>query len=243
MSQLIIIIGRGHSGQSVIAKTLDQSGVYMGDVNTTWDLIPPEPLYEAVRIFGQHVKYLGDLRWNFGELADMPIPEEFTRLMAEYVQSVTASNASHKGWKIPEATLAYPWIVRMFPEAYYINWVRDPRDAILTPFANEQDCPATDMGRFGFPYPETGRYHWDRGISWKFLYDIVVKTPKPEHCLYVEFEDFVLHQEGTLAKLERFLGFPLEKIPIRPNAVGRWRMAEGFQCPEFLEEYLGRWRY
>jgi len=39
--------------------------------------------------------------------------------------------AEVKGWKIPETTLVFPWIRRIFPEIRYIFWVRDPRDSIL----------------------------------------------------------------------------------------------------------------
>ena len=39
----------------------------------------------------------------------------------------------------------------------------------------------------------------------------------------MRFEDFVLQQQQALANLEAFLGFPLGRIIVREDAVGRWR--------------------
>ena len=55
---------------------------------------------------------------------------------------------------------------------------------------------------------------------------MVKATPKPEHWIEVRFEDFVLRQDATLARLEDFLGFELAKIPVNPEAVDRWQRME-----------------
>jgi hypothetical protein len=51
----------------------------------------------------------------------------------------------------------------------------------------------------------------------------VKATPKPRRWTTVRFEDFVLKQDETLKKLAEFLGFPLVKIPVNPEPVGRWK--------------------
>ena len=45
----------------------------------------------------------------------MKIDPRFTKLIESYLSSVLQSPALRKGWKIPETTLIFPWIVRMFP--------------------------------------------------------------------------------------------------------------------------------
>ncbi len=101
---------------------------YTDKKNISGDLIPPDDLYEACRVMARHVRQVGDWEWDFSELHTCPIDPAFTRLVESYLSSVLGSDAEHRGWKLPETTLIYPWIVRMFPDIKYIRWIRDPRD-------------------------------------------------------------------------------------------------------------------
>jgi len=218
---LITVIGRGHSGTRAMSHTLTASGVFMGsELNKSGDLLPPDDLYEACRVMARHVKHLGGLNWDFSELHTMPIDPEFTRLVESFLSSVLSSEEPHNGWKLPETTLVLPWIVRMFPEAYYIYWTRDPRDSILNSHLTD------DLADFGIPYEPTDDLTHRRAISWLYQYDLMRSTPSPKNRIDVRFEDFVLRQDETVARLEGFLGFPIEKIPVRPESVGRWREDE-----------------
>jgi hypothetical protein len=272
---LITIIGRGHGGTRAISHTLSASGVFMGDpLNQSGDLLPPEAMYEACRVMAQHVRWLGGLCWDFGELTVMPIPTEFSELIERYLTTVQASHAEHKGWKIPETTLIIPWIVRLFPEAHYIHWVRNPRDNILARHLTD------DLHDFGIDYPDADSFlqeHYPdlwqqafgesqkavqsadsvdqpdpldilrnrirRAISWQYQYEIVKATPKPLHWIRVRFEDFVLHQEATVARLEEYLGIPLARIPVRTEAVGRYSAIDGVSYFDFLEEGMREFGY
>ena len=130
---LITIIGRGHSGTRSISHTLSASGVFMGEpLNVSGDLLPPEKMYDACRVFAQYVKYEGNNKWDFSVVNTCPIPGEFKVLIEEYLHTVFESKNEYKGWKIPETTLVYPWIARLYPDIKYIFWVRDPRDCILS---------------------------------------------------------------------------------------------------------------
>jgi hypothetical protein len=228
---LITIIGRGHSGTRAMSHTLSASGVFMGEpLNVSGDLLPPEPMYDACRIIARHVRWQGDLTWNFDALHSLPIDPEFRRLVEQYLHTVLESDAEHQGWKIPETTLALPWIGRMFPDAKYIFWVRDPRDCILGEHLTD------DLKDFGIDYPATENERRRRAISWKYQNDLVRATPRPKHWIKVRFEDFVLRQDETLARLEEFLGFDLARIPVRPEAVGRWRSDDGEYEFDFLND-------
>jgi hypothetical protein len=217
---MITVIGRGHSGTRAMSHTLSASGVYMGDkTNCAGDLVPASDLYEACRIMSRHVKYLGDMRWDFKKLHTMPIDPAFTRLVESYLASVLASDAERKGWKLPENTLIFPWLVRMFPDIYYIYWIRDPRDCILGRHLTD------DLAAFGVPHDRTEDTRMRRAMSWKYQVELVRATPRPKHFITIRFEDFVLRQENTLRQLETYLGFSLEQIPVGAEAVGRWRRA------------------
>jgi hypothetical protein len=230
---MITVIGRGHSGTRAMSHTLTASGVYMGaQLNVSGDLIPPEDMYEACRVMARHVVYLGNNHWDFSKLHAVPIDPAFTRLIESFLASVLASDAPRKGWKIPETTLVFPWIVRMFPEIHYIYWVRDPRDCILGKHVTD------DLSEFGIPYDKTEDVRLRRAISWEYQVELVKATPKPKHWHTVRFEDFVLDQDRTLAKLEKYLGFPLAKIPVDPTRIGQWKKDTGVHDFDFFRADL-----
>jgi hypothetical protein len=237
-AELVTVIARGHSGTRAIAQTLYASGVYMGAlVNDAGDLLPARNMYDACRILARHVVWKGGLEWDFSRLHTMPIPPEFQALVRSYLASVLSNKAAARGWKLPETALVYPWIVRMFPQARYILWIRDPRDCVLGEHLTD------DLSDFGVPYPKTDDAILRRAISWKYQYDIVKATPRPSHWIEVRFEDFVLEQEKTLARLEEFLGMPLARIVVRPDAVGRWKRERCADSFDFLVPAMADCRY
>ncbi len=234
----VTIIGRGHSGTRAISHTLSASGVFMGEpLNPMGDLLPPEAMYAACRVLARHVTWRGGLEWDWSALAALPIPAVFTQLIDSYLVSVRASPAEHTGWKIPETTLVYPWIVRLFPETHYIYWIRNPRDCILG------DHLTDDLNDFGIAYPPTDDLRRRRAISWKYQQDLVRATPQPRHWLEVRFEDFVLQQAETLARLEDFLGLKLATIPVNPEAVGRWKLDSGVNYYDFFAPTMAQYHY
>ena len=235
---VVTIIGRGQSGTRAISHTLSASGVFMGEpLNESGDLLPPEDMYEACRVLARHVRWAGGLEWDFSDLHAGELDPQFKRLIGSYLQSVTASDAEHKGWKIPETTLAYPWIVRMFPDIKYIFWIRNPRDCVLAPHVTD------DLANFGISYPPMENVRLHRAVSWKYQYDLVKATPRPEHWIEVKFEDFVLQQDETIERLEEYLGIPLERIEVRPEAVGRCRKDGGVNYWDFLAPAMAEYGY
>ena len=235
---LITVIGRGHSGTRAISHTLYASGVYMGrTINPSGDKVPPQEMYDACRAMARHVKWHGGLSWDFALLHRVEIDPEFKRLIEAYLSDVLASKAQHKGWKIPETTLVYPWIVRMFPDARYIHWIRDPRDCIIGRHLTD------NLRDFGVDCPDTDDLRERRAISWKYQYDLVKATPKPAHFITVRFEDFILKQEEALKRLEAFLGIPLARIVVRPESVGRWKTDPERHDFTFFQEAMSEHRY
>jgi hypothetical protein len=235
---LFTIIGRGHSGTRAISQTLHDSGVHMGEpLNESWDLIPPEDMYEACRMIGKQVKWKGGLEWDWSGLLSGEINPEFTRLIHSFLHTVLENKSDLRGWKIPETTLAYPWIVRMFPEARYIFWVRNPRDCILG------DHVTDNLRDFCVDYPDTEDIRLMRATSWKYQYDLVKAIPKPKNWIEVRLEDFVLKQDETLRRLEGFVGFPLVKIPVKTAPVGRYLKDTGVNYFDFLEPAMREYGY
>ncbi len=230
---LITIIGRGHSGTRAISHTLYASGVYMGrTINRSGDKVPPEQMYDACRVMAKYVERNGDLAWDFARLHEMDIDPEWDRLIDGYLADVYTFEAEHKGWKIPETTLVYPWIARKFPDAKFIHWVRDPRDSIIGSHKTD------DLRDFGIDYPSTDDIRERRAISWYYQYEIMKATPSPRHVLAVRFEDFVYKHEETLQRLEDFLEIPLARIIVRTDPIGRWKTDDERHHFDFFEEAM-----
>ena len=210
-----------------MALTLQASGVFMGDLlNPSTDMLPPQDMYEACRVMGKYVQHRDGASWDFDALNEMDIDPEFERLVTAYLEPMLSQSNTRKGWKLPETTLVYPWIARMYPDAYYIQWYRDPRDSILGGHTTD------DITRFGAPceLPEDDIER--RALSWQYQHEIIKATPPPRNVITVRFEDFVLKQEETLGRLEDFLGFPLARIIVNPDRVHLWKR-EGTEVPEF----------
>ncbi len=221
-----------------MSHTLYASGVFMGrTINPSGDKVPPGDLYDACRVFAKYVAWQGGLSWDFSRALEVDVDPEFVEKVESYLADVLENGDRFCGWKLPETTLVYPWIVRMYPEIRYIHWIRDPRDGILAPHRTD------DLGDFGIVYPATEDIRRQRAISWLYQYQLMKTTPRPAHLLTVRFEDFVLNQEETLRRLEAYLGIPLARIVVRPEAVGRWRRATGDLQLDLLGEALAELGY
>jgi hypothetical protein len=237
-TMLITVIGRGHSGTRAISQTLSDSGVFMGPtLNSSWDTMPPEAMYEACRVIGRHAVSTGLATWDFDLLLKTLPTVEFQSLVRAYLKDILGSSATHKGWKLPETTLAYPWLVRMFPGIKYIFWIRDPRDSILGGHCTDE------LERFGIPHGPIENTLLKRAVSWKYQYDLVKATPTPANWIEVRLEDFVLRQEETLKRLEQFLGIPLVRIPVKADAVGRWKTSREVLDYDFLKPAMREYHY
>lgn len=207
----VIVVGRGSGGTRLMSQTLSASDFYTGPVNVSGDLVPAEDMYKAVRLAGERVKMLGPESWDFTGLVESNPTSEFETLVRSYLKPVLRSKHPRCGWKLPETVLAFPWIVKMFPDAYYIHWTRDRTGATKSPHTTD------DMTRFGAPT----RFKWPpksfsdllerRLESWAYHREIVSATPMPRQFLPVRYEDFVLNRELELGRISKFLGFPLQK--------------------------------
>jgi hypothetical protein len=100
-----------------------------------------------------------------------------------------------------------------------------------------------DLRDFGVFYEPTEDLRLRRAISWIYQYKLVKATPKPRNWIELRFEDFVLDQEATLTRLEEFLGFPLARIPVNKEAVGRYLTDEGKNYYDFFEPAMREYGY
>src|SRR5260370_41806304 len=103
---LITVIGRGHSGTRAISHTLYTSNVYMGSMlNASGDLLPPQAMYAACRVFARYGQWQGGLNWDFSALHPMDIPSEVTDLLHRALKPLLTDDSAYLGGQIPEQTL------------------------------------------------------------------------------------------------------------------------------------------
>jgi hypothetical protein len=210
------------------------SGFFMGHPqNGAGDLVPAELLYDAALIFGKQIDYKGGLDWDFSRVKSSRPSEDFEAYVYAYIDSVLRNRQFLKGWKLPENSLILPWLIKMFPRAYYIYWIRDPRDVIL-------DLHITDnIRKWNVPAPMPQSLYNMRAISWYYQYELAHSIIKPKRWLEVRFEDFVLHQEREVERIGDFLHMKMVQIPVQKDKVGAWRRAEDVMLHnEFLQEPL-----
>ena len=231
----IIVIGRGHSATRIPIHTLQESGVYCGNTNGSGDLIPAQAMYRAVRVFGALVNW-NDGDYDFSEVLSYSVPPmDFVLPVLRYLAKFRFYNTG--AWKLPEATLALPWITRIFPNAYYIHWVRDGRDNILRWHGTEDDWYGVDIDHL----PED-RLH-RAALSWDYHEELIAQTPKPARWLRVRLEDFLEDQTYELARMSEFLGIGLEEIYVNPRVAGRYKQFDLSEYMPTLERHLKAHEY
>jgi hypothetical protein len=211
-----------------MSHTLASSGVYTGKVNEAGDLIPGKPMYDAVRMFGALVEGDG-YNWDFSKAMATPPPDDYKRLVKEYLSLFSGYRIF--AWKLPESVLALPWLIQMYPNAYYIHWVRDGRDNILSWHGTEDDWYGVEID---LPEDRLTR----AAMSWHYHEELIAQTPKPKNWLTVRFEDAVLLQQATLDRLELYLDMPLDKIPVDKRTVYRWRNLNLDALMPILQKHL-----
>lgn len=221
----VIIIGRAHSGTRILPEAMKNTGVYFGEpLNIASDLLPEQPVYEACKIFGPYVRYNGDYSWDFTDAVNSEIPAEFIIKLEEYLKVLIESDSEKVGWKIPNSNLIYPWLVRLFPKAYFIHWMRHPEGSSSVMTGVDR------LEKWNVPCKKFLLHDWNykmRAASWKYHYDIVRSTPAPENLMTVKFEDYIADQEAVRSKIEKWVGIEMKNLDLNKKKVWKpkkdWR--------------------
>jgi hypothetical protein len=208
----IIVIGRAHTGTRIIPDVLKASGIYIGEpLNKAHDLLPVDDIYAACRVFGKYVKYLGNHEWDFEYAHSVEIPQAFINLLTSYLKPLIESKDEMVGWKIPNNTLIYPWLVRLLPNATFVLWSRHPEGA------TKKMTGVDRLEKWNIPCKKFLLHDFNtkiKVVSWKYHYDIVNQTPKSKNYIELRFEDYVLNQETSKLALEKVIGKPLALVEL-----------------------------
>lgn len=233
----IIVIGRGHSGTRAIAQLLEASGIFMGaPLNPSHDYQGGGGMYHFARACGTYAGGESG-KWDFSGMIQGEIPVEARSNLAKFLQPLLDSGRSPVGWKLPETNLAYPWLVRLYPEARFIHWVRDPRDNILTTHGTDE------LGSWGLQSSSYVDPIKRRAESWCYHFDIVEQTPRPARFLRVRIEDWIADHAAVESQLSELIGLRIQGVKPKPTE-GRWRGNHAWKAAEGrLKPYLQRLGY
>jgi hypothetical protein len=193
-----------------------------------------QAMYNAIRLFGALVDYQGDYKWDFSNALNMVIPPIYCELVYDYLEVFNGKEVY--AWKLPESILALPWLVKMFPDAYYIHWVRDGRDNILSWHGTDDDWYGVEIQ---LPQDRLKR----AAMSWSYHMQLVEATEKPRNWLDVRLEDMVNNRFKTTAIIEDYLDMKLSSIDIRGDVVGRWVNHDIDEYIPIMQPYLEEYSY
>lgn len=176
-------------------------------LNKSMDKGPYELAYGIVKRFIRKIEFerdnTFDLRPAFEARTLLDVDE-----IRQYLRDIICHPSNMKGWKLPETTFLYPWLVDLYPEVYYIWWLRDPRRNAFHLSDNFLSArrPFLGIGHRDFRF-------W----SWLVQYRIVRQTSMPERFITIRMEDFLNHQDRELERLSDFLGVKLIKLEVDPR--------------------------
>jgi len=204
------VIARGGSATRAIADSLKRSGINMGKTNVFGDKPPYQIIYDLARLMCTDYMRVRGEEFDFTAALENPVPDVARHGIETYLSDI-ALVSGPRGWKLPETVLIFPWLVRLYPDLWYIYWTRGVWDLRN----HKSDMLLVEWGVL----PETRDLMRLAALSWKLQYDIVAQTPRPARWLHVRMEDYVLDHNRTRARLEQFLGMSLDMTPPRPETV------------------------
>ena len=207
-----------------------------------------------------------NVEWDFSKMISWGIPKFVRKEMKDYLKDLDdhreydAFTDKLVGWKMTESNLIYPWLVRLYPDWYYIHLVRDVRDMMARPELTDTESHTNLFNVKDYKsYPnkffvneKTSRKrapfnHLVQAINWKYQLDIVKSIQAPNY-IRVTLEDLVMNQDEELKRLSEFLGFELKKIHAEEEVVESWKgrdgkVRENWEEFSFLDDYMEELKY
>lgn len=207
----VVCIGRGHTGTRLIAKLMQDLGIYIGQHE---QINGCEDSMEWVRLIYQMVEECGPVsEFKIGSFYKSDIRNNARNILKN---GFVAPGAAW-GWKLPETTLVMPFFVDAFPEIKFVHCVRHPVSSTLR--ASHQTAnPFTPLGSAAVAgaYAYCGRNadlvpddeEWLRSaITWQHQTTRAMKygrTLGQDRYMEMKYEDICANPDWALSTLERF---------------------------------------
>lgn len=162
-------------------------------------------------------------------------PEEGDRIAADFVAGLLEEPTLEAGasrWceKTPRNSIYFDRLANMFPEAKFINVIRDGRDVACSmvergfwPIAASLDFPATTTFRGEVTFEKAIEY-WV--VMTRIARDMAKRLPESSYA-EIRLEDLVFNQDAAVKRIMDFLGESLDssvtEFQMKPDSLGRWK--------------------
>ncbi len=246
----IIVTGAFHSGTSAVALLLIKNGICMGtQLNYAYD---EQDISTGIPGVGPFMG-LSELITRYYPDRQHHIAETELLLLRDYFLRLIASKVAYPrwGWKAPPNIFLMPMLSRVFPEAKFIQIVRDGRDVALSPHS---EFPNSDFGRLIY-FDRTDIQEWQgipltaelgKGMGsnkfdpppglvecslfaylWQKMSLLGAKYGETlgNRFLLIRYEDLCLEPEKTVARIADFLNVPLDHkvIHLKKDRIHKFR--------------------
>ncbi|MEM9281985.1 MAG: sulfotransferase [Verrucomicrobiota bacterium] len=204
--EVIIIMGRGHSGTRVMTRICENLGINVG---ATSELKSGDT---ADLRFTRSIKKIAihDINANQKGMTKPWLVNRFQRSVDRYLRDLKPTGMW--GWKFPETYLIGPYVRETFPRARYIHLLRDGRDLA---FKNHlTDDPNRKLGRVLLEHiGMMGQPHYlQAAASWEFQlngWETFAETLPKGSVIDFRFEDLLSEPSECVESLAAFLGVPV----------------------------------
>jgi hypothetical protein len=217
----LIIFNKSHSGSRLLARLLEEAGVFMGaHQNESQDALD---MFDLVRYLVE--TYYPDYETRWPALSrDPALLEILDRALESHLQGYDARAKRPWGWKLCETGYIVPVLDRLFPRARYVHLLRDGRDVAFSdhrgphgPFwrkvyfntARVRSWPTLWMNKWTYRVcPHVlNAVHWANAVRVGRAFGSALG----ERYMEVRYEDLCLDFPGTAPAVLRHFG--LEAAP------------------------------
>lgn len=208
--QLFFVCGSMKSGTTWLQIMLDaHPSASCGGEGHLADRLAPA-LQTAVNEYNEHIEWKN--AQEIGDLAGFPCFGEAelaytlrTAILLLLARQVADKPVAAIGEKTPDNILGMPFLHLMFPEAKFIVMVRDGRDCAVSGWFHNQRLSADWLES---TYPTLDAYAAVTASGWAKEQEAAVRfaQQRPDHCLFLRYEDMVADTEACLRRVLGFLG-------------------------------------
>ena len=215
--RFIFVGGSARSGTTLVQKMLCAHSRICGGPEF-------DHAVSAMQLFARITSPLQLERQKF-YYSEQEVTDRFREFYASLFDGLAARNpgVAYISEKTPANVAAATDLLRLFPNAFYVNVVRDGRDVVLS----HQKV----LKRFREQHGQKGKRWWHeysvRDVSRKWNADIdrylemtSTETIAPR-VLNVRYEDVVTNPKAVLAPLLQTLGLELEEQLLQPETVNK----------------------
>ena len=218
----VILVGRGGSGTRLLSQLVFSTGVFLGnELNVSFD---SEEWIED--IYNLAIRTMS----TTGIESESDEERYWIRRLRKRAATILR-NAGRRpedcwGWKLPETILILPLVLKAFPNAYVIHFVRHPLTSSWrrTHMTSRLDNP---IGRavlpaayqaYGFELEkiECDEPYFHNLITWTYqvqqAYEILGNRARPDRILHLRYEDICDNPADVQDRVVDFLGLTPPKI-------------------------------